>query len=76
MISYEISPHLISKMEQIMNHKIQIMGLLAEIAEDMREPVLNALITNIIGDENGHIRFFTLLLSLVGSNDNTIKSRE
>lgn len=64
MSSYEMSPHLISKFEQIINHDIQVIGLLAEIANDIRDPTLRAIITGMIGDENGHVRFLTLLLSL------------
>jgi len=65
MSSYEMSPQLISKFEQIINHDIQVMGLLAEVVDDIVDPTLRAIITSIIGDENGHIRFFTLLLSSV-----------
>jgi len=65
MSSYEMSPHLISKFEQIINHDIQVMGILAEIADEIGDPTLRAIITSIIGDENGHVRFFTLLLSQV-----------
>ncbi|MDD4171309.1 MAG: hypothetical protein PHQ94_03640 [Syntrophomonas sp.] len=65
MSSYEMSPHLISKFEQIINHDIQVMGILAEIADEISDPTLRAIITSIIGDENGHVRFFTLLLSQV-----------
>ncbi|MEN6462222.1 MAG: hypothetical protein ABFC94_12740 [Syntrophomonas sp.] len=65
MSSDEMSPQLISKIERIINHGIESMGLLAEIAEDIRDPTIRALITSIIGDENGHVRFFTLLLSPV-----------
>lgn len=61
----EMSPQLISKIERIINHDIEAMGLLAEVAEDIRDPTIRALITSIIGDENGHIRFFSLLLSPV-----------
>jgi hypothetical protein len=61
----ETSPHLISKFEQIINHNIQVIGLLAEIADDIDDPILLAIITSIIGDENSHIQFFTLLQSPV-----------
>jgi rubrerythrin len=70
MSSDEMSPQLISKIVRIINHDIEAMGLLAEVAEDIRDPTIRALITSIIGDENGHIRFFTLLLSPV-----TIKAK-
>ncbi|MHB1418969.1 MAG: hypothetical protein ACYCX4_05175 [Bacillota bacterium] len=68
-----LSPHLISKFEQIIDHAIQVMGLLAEIADDIEDPALRASITSIIGDENGHVRFLTLLLSLAG-NDNSLRT--
>lgn len=76
MSSYEMSPELISKFEQIIDHNIQVMGLLAEVAEDIRDPILHTLITSFIGDENGHVRFFTLLLTLINSNDNPSKNRK
>jgi rubrerythrin len=63
-MSFEkMSPQLISKIKRINNHDIEAMGLLAEVAEDIRDPTLRTLITSIIGDENGHVRFFKLLLS-------------
>lgn len=66
MSSYEMSPQqLVSKIERIINQDIEAMGLLAEIAQDIRDPDIHALITSIIGDERGHVRFFTLLLSQV-----------
>lgn len=66
MSSDEMSPQHISKIEQIIDHKIESMALLAEIADDISDPTLHALITSIIGDENGHLRFFTFLLAVAG----------
>lgn len=63
MSSYEMSPQLISKIERIINEDIEAIGLLAEVSEDIDDPTIRALITSIIGDKYGHIRFFTLLLS-------------
>lgn len=63
MSSYEMSPQLISKIKRIIDHNFEAMGLLAEVSEDIRDPTIRALITSIIGDEYGHVRFFTLLLS-------------
>lgn len=63
MSPYEMSPQLISKIEQIINRDIEDIDLLAEIAEGISDPTIKALITSIIGDEYGHVRFFTLLLS-------------
>ena len=57
---------LISKFEQITNYDIQVIGLLAEISDDIGErPTLSAMITSNIGDKTDHVRFFTLLLSQV-----------
>ena len=63
-------PNLRFKLKQITDLEFQAMGLLAEIVDDLDDPALRAIITSIIGDENGHIRFFTFLLSLV-ANDNS-----
>lgn len=63
--------HLTSKFDQIIDYNIKVMGLLAEIAGDIDNPALLAIITSIIGEENGHVRFFTLLRSLAG-NDITL----
>lgn len=60
--------HLISKFDQIIDHSIKVMSLLAEIAGDIDDPALLAIITSIIGEENGHVRFFTLLRSLAGND--------
>lgn len=65
MSSYEMSPQLISKIERIIDHDFEAMSLLAEVSEDIRDPTVRALITGIIGDEYGHVRFFTLLLASV-----------
>lgn len=62
--SYKHSGHSISKIEQIIHHEIQIITLLAELANDVDNPTLSAVITSMIGDENSHIRLFALLLSL------------
>ncbi|MGI6307931.1 MAG: hypothetical protein ACOX1X_04875 [Dethiobacteria bacterium] len=59
-----LSPSLMSKLKQIIDLDIQAMGLLAEIVDDLDDPALRAIITSIIGDENSHVRIFTLLLSL------------
>lgn len=64
MSSYKLSWHSISKIEQIIYHDIQVIGLLAEIAKEIDDPTLNAIITSLIGDENHHIRLFRLLLLL------------
>lgn len=64
-MSCNMSPHLISKFEQIIDHDMQVIRLLADIADDIDDPTLLAMITNIIGDEIGHVRFLTLLLSPV-----------
>jgi len=65
MSSYKISPYLISKFKEIVDHDIQVMGLLAEIVDYIDDRTLRAIITSMIGDENGHVRLFTLLLSQV-----------
>ena len=62
MSSYEVSPQLISKIERIIDHDFEAMSLLAEVSEDIRDPTVRA---DIIGDEYGHVRFFTLLLASV-----------
>lgn len=62
-MSYEMSPEFISKIERIIDNDIETMGLIAEIAEDIGDPIIRALLTSIIGDENGHVRFFRLLMS-------------
>lgn len=68
MNSYKLSPYHISKFEQIIDNNIQVMDLLAEIADDIDDPALHAIIISIIGDEKSHVRLFTLLLSLVGNS--------
>lgn len=60
----KLTPELISKFEQVIDYNIKNMSLLAEIAEKIDDPTLLAIITSIIGDENSHIRLFTLLLLL------------
>lgn len=65
---YEMSPQLISKIEDIINHDIQVMGELAEIVDHIGDPTLRAIITSIIGDENGHVRFFKSLLTQAEDN--------
>ncbi|MDI9479960.1 MAG: hypothetical protein ACOXZ6_04650 [Syntrophomonadaceae bacterium] len=62
---YEMSPRLISKIEEIINHDVHVMGELAEIADYIDDPTLRAIIIGIIGDENGHVRFFRSLLTQV-----------
>jgi len=58
-----MSPQLISKIEQVIDYDIKIMSLLTEVADEIPDPIVHTLITSIIGDNNNHIRFFTLLLS-------------
>ena len=53
---------------------MQVVELLAEIAHEIDHPYLRAIITSIIGDENGHLRLFALLLALASDN-NTFKNR-
>lgn len=67
----KFSPQLIAKIERIIYHNIEVMGLLAELAEAIRDPTLRALISSIIGEENGHVRFFALLLAVNGTNSST-----
>jgi rubrerythrin len=74
MSSYELSPRLISKIEQVINYDMQVVELLAEIAHETDHPHLRAIVTSIIGDENGHLRLFALLLALASDN-NTFKNR-
>ncbi len=68
-----LSPDLMSKFMQIIDYDIKVIGLLAEIAEDIDDPALRDILTSIIGDENGHIKFFRLLLLLTG-NDNSLRT--
>lgn len=53
---------LISKIERMIDFDYRAMGLLAEIADEIRDPTLRAMMFGIIGDENGHIRFLRSLL--------------
>lgn len=66
MSCYEMLPQLI--FERIINHDIEDIGLLAELSENIRDPNIRTLITSIIGDKYGHVRFLTLLLSQVTKN--------
>lgn len=65
-----LAANLMSRLKQIIDLDIQAMGLLTEIVNEIDDLALRALIISIIGDENSHIRFFTLLLSLA-ANDNS-----
>ncbi|HNX28660.1 MAG TPA: hypothetical protein PKN87_04515 [Syntrophomonadaceae bacterium] len=60
--NYDVSPRLVSQIEEIIDHDIFVMGKLAAIVDEIRDPVLRAIVTSIIGDENGHVRFFRSLL--------------
>lgn len=73
-VSYEMSPEFISKIEMIIDNDIETMGLIAEIAEDIGDPIIRALLTSIIGDENGHVRFFRLLMSPITTRTQTRKN--
>jgi len=70
-----VAPTLVSKIERIIDLDLQVLKLLAELAEDIDDPVLRNLITNMVGEENGNVRFLTLLLLLVNGNNNPNKDR-
>lgn len=70
------SPHLVSKIEKIISLDMQVLGLLTEMAENISDHTLRSLIIGLIGDENGNIRFLTLLLLLIKGNDNPTKNRK
>ncbi len=76
MISSEMSPQLVSKIQRVMSLDMQAVRLLAEIAEDIRDQKLRSLILSIIGDENGNVRFLTLLLLAINGNDNPTRNRK
>jgi rubrerythrin len=59
----DLSPHLIATIEKVIDQDYRAMGMLAEIADEIRDPTLRAIVFGIIGDENGHVRFFRSLLS-------------
>ena len=63
-----LSLHLIPKIEQIINHNVQAIDLLAEVADSLDDPTLRTIVGSIIGDENGHVKLFTLLLLLADEN--------
>lgn len=63
MNSCELPPHLVSLFDQIINHEIDNIDLLARVAEEIADPTISAIITSLIGDEIGHVQFFTMLLS-------------
>lgn len=63
-----LSLHLIPIIQQIINHNVQAIDLLAEVADSLDNPTLRTIIGSIIGDENGHVKFFTLLLLLADEN--------
>lgn len=67
MSSYKLPPHVIDKFEQVIEYEIQVIGTLAEIANDIGDPALRTIITSVIGDENGHIRLFELLMLLTSN---------
>lgn len=70
-----VAPTLVSKIERIIDLDLQVLKLLAELAEDIDDPVLRNLITNMVGEENGNVRFFTLLLLLANGNNNPTGNR-
>ena len=70
-----VAPTLVSKIERIIDLDLQVLKLLAELAEDIDGPVLRNLITNMVGEENGNVRFLTLLLLLANGNNNPIGNR-
>ncbi|MEQ8199937.1 MAG: hypothetical protein ABRQ24_00785 [Syntrophomonadaceae bacterium] len=75
MISSEMSPHLIFKIERVIDLNLQILGLLSEITEDIGDPALRNLIISVVGDKNGSVRFFMLLLLLMDGNNNLTENR-
>jgi len=70
-----VAPTLVSKIERIIDLDLQVLKLLAELAEDIDDPVLRNLIANMVGEENGNVRFFTLLLLLANGNNNLTGNR-
>ncbi len=68
MSSCKIPPNLIPKFEQIIEHDIQVISMLTEIADNISDPTLRMIITSIIGDHYGHIRLFAVLLSLTSDS--------
>ncbi len=70
-----VAPTLVSKIERIIDLDLEVLKSLAELAEDINDPVLRNLIANMVGEENGNVRFFTLLLLLANGNNNTNKDR-
>ncbi|NLN86914.1 MAG: hypothetical protein GX133_04825 [Syntrophomonadaceae bacterium] len=70
-----VAPPLVSKIERIIDLDLEVLKSLAELAEDINDPVLRNLIANMVGEENGNVRFFTLLLLLANGNNNTNKDR-
>ena len=69
------APTLVSIIERIIDLDLEVLKSLAELAEDINDPVLRNLIANMVGEENGNVRFFTLLLLLANGNNNTNKDR-
>ncbi|NLN86918.1 MAG: hypothetical protein GX133_04850 [Syntrophomonadaceae bacterium] len=70
-----VAPTLVSKIERIIDLDLEVLKLLAELAEDIDDPVLRNLIANMVGEENGNVRFFTLLLLLANGNNNLTGNR-
>lgn len=70
-----VAPTLVSKIERIIDLDLEVLKLLADLAEDIDDSVLRNLITNMVGEENGNVRFFTLLLLLMNGNNNPIGNR-